>query len=167
MNYCLRIVGLILALWVAIAPQQASMAASSSLVTPSAFENLDLKNKDFRGKNLQKLDFAKVDLTEANFNDADLRGTVFNGSILDRASFHGANFTNGFAYLTSFKDADLSDAILAEAILSFSDFEGADVTGADFTFAVLDRRQISTLCKTASGVNSQTGVDTRESIGCR
>jgi uncharacterized protein YjbI with pentapeptide repeats len=48
-----------------------------------------------------------------------------------------------------------------------SNFRNANVTGADFSDAMLDREQITQLCRSASGVNSVTGVDTRESLGCR
>ena len=48
-----------------------------------------------------------------------------------------------------------------------SSFRDANVTGADFSEALLDRDQALLLCKTASGTNPTTGVDTRESLGCK
>lgn len=47
-----------------------------------------------------------------------------------------------------------------------SDLHGADVTNADFSDALLDKLQQQDLCKTASGRNPVTGVDTRKSLGC-
>jgi uncharacterized protein YjbI with pentapeptide repeats len=66
-----------------------------------------------------------------------------------------------------FTKADLSDAILAETILLRSTFEGADITGADFSDAIMDGAQVKELCTKASGINSQTGISTRNSLGCR
>ncbi len=78
----------------------------------------------------------------------------------------GADFTYGFAYLTDFQGADLSDAIFRETILSFSSFEDAKIDGADFSLAVLEKWQVNQLCANAKGVNPETGVDTRDSLGC-
>ena len=63
--------------------------------------------------------------------------------------------------------ADLSDAILSETILLRSIFNDTDISGADFTDAILDGAQVKELCAKASGVNSKTGITTRDSLGCR
>jgi len=102
-----------------------------------------------------------------NFSNADLRGAIMSASVMTLANLHGANLTNAMIDQVKFTNADLSDAILAETILLRSTFEGVDITGADFTDAIMDGAQIKELCKIASGSNSQTGIDTRDSLGCR
>jgi uncharacterized protein YjbI with pentapeptide repeats len=42
-----------------------------------------------------------------------------------------------------------------------------NISGANFTDAILDEAQIQQLCQKASGVNSKTNVETRNSLGCR
>ncbi|MGL5077352.1 MAG: pentapeptide repeat-containing protein, partial [Waterburya sp.] len=79
----------------------------------------------------------------------------------------GADFSYGFGYLTNFDGADLTNANFQESILSFSTFKGAKIDGTDFSLAVLEKWQVKQLCENASGVNPKTGVDTRESLGCR
>ncbi len=46
-----------------------------------------------------------------------------------------------------------------------STFDGALITGADFRDAILDKAQIRELCQRASGVNIQTGMAKRASLG--
>jgi uncharacterized protein YjbI with pentapeptide repeats len=62
---------------------------------------------------------------------------------------------------------DLSDAILVDAILLRTTFEAVNIAGADFSDAMLDGVQVKQLCAIATGTNPQTGVDTRDSLGCR
>ena len=45
-------------------------------------------------------------------------------------------------------------------------FDGAIIDGADFTDANLDLSQRKSLCERASGTNSQTGVNTVDSLEC-
>ncbi|WP_204104993.1 MULTISPECIES: pentapeptide repeat-containing protein [Spirulina sp. CCY15215] len=142
----------------------AAIAGSSSLIR--AYDDEVISSKDFAGQNLQEAEFAGADLKSADFSDTDLRGAVFNGCSLIDANFHGANFGNGIAYLSNFKNADLTEAIFTEALMLRSVFDNAKIEGADFSFAILDRLQQKQLCQRASGVNSSTGIATKDSLGC-
>jgi len=139
-------------------------AASSSSVTKSILNAAG--GEDFSGKNLIRAEFTSVTLKNTNFTNADLRGALFNGVFLNGANLHGSDFSSGIAYVSRFKDVDLSDAILTDANMLRSQFDNVNITGADFTNALLDIQQLKKLCVNASGINSKTGVDTRESLGC-
>lgn len=165
MKFC-QLAAIFLALLLIVTCPMPARAASSSSI--SRAERLgELKGKDYSGQNLQTAEFANTNLEQSNFSNADLRGAVFNGTKMAQVNLHGADFSNGIAYLTDFTDADLSDAVLAEAMMLRSTFNGAKIDGADFSNAVLDRIVVKQLCDRATGVNSKTGVSTRESLGCR
>ena len=165
MKYFLRLVtAYLLALTLLLYPLPA-MAQTAATIS-ATFKDADLRNEDLSHQDLKEANFTKVRLEEANLSNSDLRGAVFSICNLTGANLHGIDFTNGFSYITIFDNADLTDAILVESIILRSTLTGADVTGADFTAAILDFDQVEILCKSASGVNSKTGVDTRDSLGC-
>ena len=122
---------------------------------------------DMHGRNLQQQEFLKSDLSGIDFHGADLRGAVFNGSDLRDTDLRDAQLGDVVAYASRFEGADLRGAVLNDAMLLQSHFRDARIDGADFTNAVLDLPEQKALCARAEGVNSQTGVATRDSLACR
>jgi uncharacterized protein YjbI with pentapeptide repeats len=144
-----------------------SLPAQADWSMPLSFSNAELKGHDFSEQELQASEFSNANLERANFTNADVRGAVFSASVMTQAKLHGADLTNALADQVKFNGADLSDAVLTEAILLRSTFINTNITGADFSYAILDRAQVKELCQSASGINSKTGIETRESLGCR
>ncbi|MEM7771228.1 MAG: pentapeptide repeat-containing protein [Cyanobacteria bacterium P01_E01_bin.6] len=140
-------------------------AASSSAIR--TVDELSDAEKDFSSQSFVEREFIGERLERANFSGANLRGTVFSGSTLDGANFHGADLSDALMYTTNLKNTDLTDANLTGVMLLQTNLDGADITGADFSYSTIDKNQLLKLCKRASGVNSVTGVDTRESLECR
>ncbi|MEG4345339.1 pentapeptide repeat-containing protein [Microcoleus sp. A003_D6] len=155
-----------LALTIFILPRSAQ-AQSKYYPPPLSFSNAELTRRDFSGQMLRAAEFSNANMDLTNFSNADLRGAIMSASVMTQANLHGANLTNAMIDQVKFTKADLSDAILAETILLRSTFDGVDITGADFTDAIMDGAQVKELCTKASGINSQTGISTRDSLGCR
>ncbi|MEI6329427.1 MAG: pentapeptide repeat-containing protein [Pseudanabaena sp.] len=141
-----------------------AQAASSSSVTRSLLNEAD--GESFAGKNLIRAEFNSTTFRNTDFSNADLRGALFNGVLLDGANLHGVDLGSAIIYVSRFKNVDLTDAVLTDANMLRSSFDNVNVTDADFSNALLDLQQVKKICRTASGTNSKTGVDTRESLGC-
>lgn len=131
-----------------------------------SFSHAQLKGRDFSGRVLAGSGFANANMEGANFENADVRGAVFSASILRNANLRGADFSGGLLDQTDFAKADLSNAVLVETILLRSTFDFVNIDGADFTDAIMDGGQRKWLCTKAKGINSKTGVSTRESLEC-
>ncbi|WP_415410555.1 pentapeptide repeat-containing protein [Synechococcus sp. A10-1-5-9] len=122
---------------------------------------------DMHGRDLKEKEFLKADLREVDLGEADLRGAVINTSQLQGADLRGADLEDVVAFSSRFDGADLRNANFTNAMLMQSRFNDAEIEGTDFTDAVIDLSQLKALCGRASGVNSLSGVSTRESLGCR
>ncbi|MEG4270989.1 MULTISPECIES: pentapeptide repeat-containing protein [unclassified Microcoleus] len=161
-----QLAAFLFALTIFILPRPA-LAQSKYYAPPLSFSNAELTRRDFSGQMLRAAEFSNANMDLTNFSNADLRGAIMSASVMTEANLHGANLTNAMIDQVKFTKADLSDAILAETILLRSTFDGADITGADFTDAIMDGSQVKELCTKATGINSKTGISTRDSLGCR
>ncbi|MFM7313176.1 MAG: pentapeptide repeat-containing protein [Cyanobium sp.] len=122
--------------------------------------------QDFSGQDLAHTSFAGAQGRHSSFRGADLHGAILTQAAFPDADFTGADLSDVLMDKVDFSGADFSGAVLQGVIASGSSFRGATVTDADFSDALLDREDIRSLCREASGTNPVTGVETRLSLGC-
>lgn len=121
---------------------------------------------DFHGQDLHETSFAGAVARQANFDATDLHGAIFTQGAFAGASFRGANLSDVLMDRVDFTGADFTGALLKGVIATGSSFSGAKVNDADFSEAILDRADQVDLCRRARGHHPDTGVDTRQSLGC-
>lgn len=126
----------------------------------------DLEGKDFSNQNLVGSSFAAANMRNISFRNANLTGAIMTEGVLLKADLTNANLTRALIDRVTFDFSDLTNAIFVEAIAIRTRFYDTIITGADFTDAVIDRYQVKLMCEKADGINTVTGVATRDSLGC-
>jgi uncharacterized protein YjbI with pentapeptide repeats len=146
-----------------------SITALAGFVPPAValeYNKEILVEADFSGRDLTDSSFTKSNLRYSNFSNSNLSGVSFFAANLELANLQRANLTNAILDSARLIKANLTNAILEGAFAANAKFDGAIIDGADFTDVLLRRDEQTKLCKRATGTNSVTGRETRETLYC-
>lgn len=138
--------------------------------TISITRGVNLDQSDFSYQNLKGVAFQQSIVRNSNFKGSNLVGSSFFDATVDGSNFEDADMTLSNVEMAQFNRASLRNTVMREVYVSGSTlFEGVkDIENSDWTDTFLRKDQKKYLCAhpTAKGTNSQTGVDTRESLMC-
>ena len=130
------------------------------------FDKEDLQGRDFAERDLTGDSFVKANLKFANLRDVNAVGTSLFGANLVGTDLSGADLSEATLDMANLREANLKDALFVDSLMWMAKMEHSDIEGADFTNALMRSDTQADLCQRATGINSVTGVSTRDSLDC-